>query len=461
MTHNLLRAFAAAAVLTLAAPSWGAGKPPPVSAVQVVKTGIAKARALIRAGRFEEALEVLAPLVGGETVQADALFQYGLAAIGASQQPGVSEDERDALLAEAIGVFHAMLVRRPELVRVRLELGRAFFLKGEDTLARRQFEQVLAGKPPAAVALNVNRFLSQIRARKRWTLRVGMALAPDTNVGAASGEEIIWIPVGGQRLPFTLDDPAREKSGIGLSAWVGGEYQYPLADRWRLRAGADLSRREYRRSEFDRMTVGTHVGPRWLVGRYAEASLLASIRRHWLANDPDHRDLGLRAEVRRRLTRRMSATLRGSWHDRKYDERTWLDGSVTDLSLSASHAFGPTLRGNLGVGWGKDRTEAERYRHDRRWAQAGITAALPWGFTVGANLTLRWTDYEGNWSFYTGSESPRRDLTRSIRLNAFNRGLTVEGFSPQVSLVREDRTSNAQLHGYERTFGELRFVRLF
>ena len=209
------------------------------------------------------------------------------------------------------------------------------------------------------------------------------------------------------------------------------------------------------------MSVSAHLGPRWLVGRYAEASLLASVRRHWLANDPDHRDLGLRAEVRRRLTRRMSATLRGSWHDRKYDERTWLDGSVTDLALSASHAFGPTLRGNLGVGWGKERTEAERYRHDRRWAQAGITAALPWGFTVGANLTLRWTDYEGNWSFYTGSESPRRDLTRSIRLNAFNRGLTVEGFSPQVSLVREDRTSNAQLHGYERTFGELRFVRLF
>ena len=46
-------------------------------------------------------------------------------------------------------------------------------------------------------------------------------------------------------------------------------------------------------------------------------------------------------------------------------------------------------------------------------------------------------------------------------MNAFNRGFTVGGFSPQVSLVREDRTSNAQLHDYERSFAELRFVQLF
>ena len=49
-----------------------------------------------------------------------------------------------------------MLVKGPGLVRVRLELARAFFLKEEDSPATRHFEQVLAGQPPAAVALNVN-----------------------------------------------------------------------------------------------------------------------------------------------------------------------------------------------------------------------------------------------------------------------------------------------------------------
>ncbi len=38
---------------------------------------------------------------------------------------------------------------------------------------------------------------------------------------------------------------------------------------------------------------------------------------------------------------------------------------------------------------------------------------------------------------------------------------TLWGFSPRVSLVQENRKSNAQLHGYERTSGKLQFARLF
>ena len=204
------------------------------------------------------------------------LFRAGMEAAEASQRPGVPEDKRDKLLDEAIVLFRAMLIRRPELVRVRLELARAFFLKGEDKLARRHFEHVLAGKPPAAVALNVSRFLSIMRARKRWSLRLGAAFLPDTNVGASSAERTILLDTPFGRLPFTLDNYEAPKSGIGISAWVGGEYQYPLAESWRLRAGGDLSRKEYRESEFDTMTLSGHVGPRWLIGRASEASLLLS-----------------------------------------------------------------------------------------------------------------------------------------------------------------------------------------
>ena len=198
----------------------------------------------------------------------------------ASQRPGLSEEARDTLLDAAIPALRRLLVNEPGLVRVRLELARAFFLKGEDTLATRHFEQVLAGKPPAPVVLNVNRFLAQMRARKRWSVRVGVALAPDGNVGASSRERTILIDTPLGRLPFTLNEDNAPKSGIGLSVWAGGEYQYPLEDRWRLRAGADISRREYRSDEFDQMTVSGHVGPRWLIGRASEASLLASVRQH-------------------------------------------------------------------------------------------------------------------------------------------------------------------------------------
>ena len=55
----------------------------------------------------------------------------------------------------------------------------------------------------------------------------------------------------------------------------------------------------------------------------------------------------------------------------------------------------------------------------------------------------------------TGGE-PREDRTRILRATVHNRAFILFGFSPQVSLVHEVRTTNAQLYDYKRTGGELR-----
>ena len=151
---RFLRALTAVVFLFLSGPALSAGQEAPSTLTPGASAagGVKDARFLIQRGRFEEALGVLRPLVTGRTVDAAVLFHIGLAAIGASQKPGIDDAKRDALLDEAIVILRNMLIHRPRLIRVRLELARAFFLKGEDTLARRHFERVLAGKPPAAVA---------------------------------------------------------------------------------------------------------------------------------------------------------------------------------------------------------------------------------------------------------------------------------------------------------------------
>ena len=388
------------------------------------------------------------------------MFLIGLAAVGAAQQPGLEERDREALLDEAIAAFRAMLVDRPGLVRVRLELARAFFLKGQDGLSRRHFEQVLAGNPPQPVVANVRRFLAEIRARRRWDMHAGFSLAPDTNIGASSDERIIFINVGGARLPFTRNAEDLTTSGIGLSVWTGGEYQYPLGERLRLRAGANLSRREYSGSRFDQTFLSGHAGPRWLVDRSTETSVLASAQRRWSGGAPDHDALGVRLEAARRLTPRVTAQARTSWHDRAYRTQDHLDGPVLDASLSGGWVVTPTVRADAGLGWGQQRTEAEQWRHDYRWLRTGVSVALPKGFTVGTSGELRWTDYEGNWFPHTAG-GPREDRTHSLRASVHNRALAWQGFSPEVSLVHEVRSTNAQLYDYERTGGELRFVKLF
>ena len=45
-------------------------------------------QALIDAGRFEEAIVALRPLLGRESVDANVLFLYGAASLGAAHRPG-------------------------------------------------------------------------------------------------------------------------------------------------------------------------------------------------------------------------------------------------------------------------------------------------------------------------------------------------------------------------------------
>ena len=456
----LRRTFAAAVCLLLALYAWDAAdasQPPDSSSAADTIDAVAEAQALIDTGRFMEAVNILGPLVAGDTIEANTLFLYGLAATGASQQAGVPDGTREALLDQAIASFHAMLVRAPGLVRVRLELARAFFLKGEDGLAQHHFERVMAGNPPDAVAANVQRFLDEIRGRGRWGYRVGFALAPDSNIGAASGERTIYI----FDLPFERDAQELTTSGIGAALWGGAEYQVPLTDDLRLRAGAEMSRREYERSQYDQFFLAGHVGPRWLVDDATEVSVLASARRRWLGTMPDHHDLGVRLEAAHRVGPTVTVSARTSLHARRYRNRTHLDGPVWDASLRGAWTVTPTVRLDLSGGMGRDRTRSLTQRSSSRWLGAGFSVALPLGFTLGGGTDVRWTDYKGNWFPFVSDGSPREDRTRSYRLSAHNRAFTLLGFSPQLAVVHETRDSNAQLHDYRRTSGELRFVQQF
>ena len=314
----------------------------------------------------------------------------------------------------------------------------------------------MAGGVPPAVAGNVNRYLGLMRARKRWSARFGFALAPDTNIGAGSDERVITI----YGLPFTRDAEELTTSGIGLSIWTGGEYQYPLSQRWRLRAGADASRREYEGRQFDQSFLSLYAGPRLLLGRRSEASLLPSVQRRWSAGAPNYDAFGGRLEARHRFTGRITGHAEASWHERRYRTQVHLDGPTMDASLGGTWVVTPTVRADAALGWGRERPDTERWRHERRWLRLGGSVALPRGFNVGASGRVSWADYKGNWFPHTAGE-PREDETRSVRLSAHNRALSWKGFSPQISVVHEVRKTNAQLYDYERTGGELRFVRVF
>lgn len=416
------------------------------------------AQALLKEGRPTEALTILRPLLRSHPEYTNIRFLVALAAIEASREPGVAPSERQALLKEAVTWLREMLVDQPALVRVRLELARAFFYLRKDNLAHTHFEHVLAGKPPAPVAANVQRFLDQIRARRGWSMYMGMSLSPDTNIGAASNDETIYI----FDLPFRRNNADEvTTSGTGVLVWAGSEYQHSLGNRLRLRAGVDVAHKEHSGRQFDASTLSAHAGPRWLMDRQTDLSVLASAHRRWVGGRTDHNATGARIEAHRRLTSQVSTSARASWHWRDYKRQADLDGPVIDMSLSGTWTISPTLQSNSAIGYSRERPQAQKQRNDSRWVRLGLSIALPRSFNTGVSVQMRWTDYQGNWFPFTSDGLSRKDHTRTLSIPLLKRDLMIYGFSPQLVVTHETRDSNAQLHDYDRTRGEIRLIRQF
>ena len=461
---TLWRPFVVAACVMFALPSWGAQHDSePTIPPEAIDTGsVADARALMDAGRFMEALGILVPLIQGDVLEGNTLFLYGLAALEVSRQEEVPEETRKALRDDAIAVFRDILVDHPDLLRVRLELARAFFLNGQDGLARRHFRLVLAGGVPRAVAANVFRFLSILRARKRWTGYFGAAIAPDSNLNAASDTETIYIDVFGARLPFQRQGDFGAESGLGLSIWGGGEYQQPLGERLRLRVGADAVQREYSGGDFDQFLLAAHVGPRWLTGPRTEISLLGTVQRQWLGSHPYIDETGVRLELDRRLAPRWWARGTVSVRERDHKQFNVLDGPLTDFTLNLAWTAAPVLRVQMSVGYERDHATSVHYRNLSRWVRVGTSLALPLGFTLGTSAQMRRTYYEGSGLVHQVLDGRQRlDRTRTFSISVLNRAFTLFRFSPQLALIHEARVTNAQALEYDRNRAELRFVRQF
>jgi len=427
---------------------------------------INNARTLTEGGNFTEALSILRPLAPDHPdspEQVDVLFLVGLAALGAAQLPETPESERKDYLDEAVGAFHRILVAQPELVRVRLELARAFYLKRSDGLSRKEFERVLAENPPPPVAAKIRRFLAAMRQRRRWSGSFGMTLAPDTNINAATDAEVIYPTYGPlEGLPFELSDDARPQSGLGVVLWGGGDYEYPLSRDVRLRVGGGVSRTEYEERHFDGTSLHAYAGPVWLPGNRTEISLRGSARRSWSGGEPESHDLGARFDVSHLLSRRVLLRTQVSYHQYNYDEDLHLDGPRSNFSLTALWKATPIMSLEATVGLNREQTEP-RWRNSSQSVGLGTSVDLPHGFTVGLDGEYRWTNYEGqgNWGLFTPPGELRNDRTRMLNLSVFNRAFTLQGFSPKLVLTHETRESNTrQLRNYERTRAELQFVRV-
>ena len=138
-----------------------------------------------------------------------------------------------------------------------------------------------------------------------------------------------------------------------------------------------------------------------------------------------------------------------------------LEGRVSNLSFGINHVLTPTLRVNASVGLSTTELKSARNSNRGRSMNVGLTNLLDGGLSIGGTFGIQWDYWGGDWFPEVRGGGSRKGPIRTFGLSAHHRGFTILDFSPQLSIRREIRDSNSQIHDYRKVAGEVRFVRSF
>jgi hypothetical protein len=363
-------------------------------------------------------------------------------------------DEQDGRYQDGVARFRQILVDHPKLVRVRLDLARSLFEMHDDVAAAYHFRLVLAQPGlPQSVIDNVYRYLTAIRQRKRFIFFLDFGLAPDTNINAAPALNQVML----FGLPFTLSEPAKQKSGVGVVFSANGEYRAPLSPDVRLRTGASIYRADYPGGMFDDMQFRADVGPQFLFSR-SDVSVLAVLAKRSFGNDPYNEGYGGRIEASHMTTDRLriEGYVEGlSWD---YHTQAFLDGFTVNGVLFATYGLTSSSFVRLITGVGTERTASPAFANNSVRLGAGYEQNFPYGLTVYVEPDVTVSGYD---AVDPAFAKRRIDRLYSVRLALNKRDWQVEGFSPVFAYTFTHDDSNIDFYRFDRHQFEIGMTREF
>jgi tetratricopeptide (TPR) repeat protein len=416
----------------------------PVTAVQGTRPISEREAAalLMQAHKLPEARRVLLALEHADPRDNEVQFMLGMIAVEEKAYP------------EAIRRFRRILARDPGAVRVRLELGRAFYLAKDYDNAERQFRLARAGKLPPAALANVDKYLFTIRQERQFSSNLSFALAPDTNLNA--GPSLSAVDIFG--LPFQLSSDARQRSGVGIALGAGGEWSPPISGPLRLRLGAQFDGVQYPAAgAFDDMALSVYAGPRLVYQRW-DVSLLATGFERWYGRSFYNSGAGGAVQATYYATPRLGLTGSIGAQQVTYRPPAGQGGPAVSSSAGAFYTLSPSSVISGGVSVSRQDAALSVYSYTATQLQVGYFRDLPGGISASIQPSIAHIDYD---SAQAGFGAPRRDRQWQVRLSLLDRRIDIAGFTPKLTYTHTDNASDIGLYRYRRDQGQIGFTRSF
>ena len=459
---------ATAAVLAAALSGAGADESPPgEDAASTPPGGASTERREDRQGAVDEAMDAARRWIeAGEPAKALALLHQAMQtarrAAGATDTTGIRFMAAQALLKmgrprEAAAILGQLASEHPELDRVQLDYAASLFAIGRDEEAGDLFRDMWRKEDlPPAVRRNVERFLEQLRARRRLQVDLDVGLWSDDNVNNAPERDTVEVPAFPGREFTTSERPVR--------AWVARtgaslRWRRPItgSGRTSIETRASVARNTaHNASAYNRTWASVSVGPRVryaveVAGRRRPGTVHADtgVERRWRGGKPYAVSLwgGLGLEQTVAGTWRLGLFTR-YWRTRYDAGGKGRDPDGRRHGLYVARRLG---LGNLIAGGAFSRETPER--RDLRWTSR--EAWLGYSVSAGRDIHLSARIHGTETSF--GGAHPlllkrRRDRTQGASVTISHRAITWRGYLPEITLERTRTRSNIPLYDrYGRT----------
>lgn len=403
---------------------------------------LARAEALLKNGKAEEAWKLLEPHEFASAGREEFDYLLGVAALESGRA------DRATL------IFERVLAVNPNHAAARLDIGRAYYALGDYERARTELQSVKAYDPPAPARATVERYLAAIDERTkpaalRLTGYVEASAGYDSNVNAATSQSQLFVPLF--NATFTLAGTST-RQGDNFGSLAGGvELVFPLAGGFSLIGGADARQRTYlSESAFNQFTLDVRGGVQYANERDTVRATFGQ-NRYELENEYYRRSLNSAVEWRRQVDPRLFFTVFGQEARIRYVQAATRAESSNLLigGIGAGYTLDPEARSVVfgSVLRGADTATDGRADGDRRFyggrvgMQRGLIGAVD-GF---AAVGYQKSSYEATNVIFSTVRSDRQyDLSLGVNW-PLDRDWSVR---PQLSWTRND--SNIPTSDYER-----------
>lgn len=394
------------------------------------------ARALLCLSFIMPGTAQAAPSTPAESRAVEAAFISGLTSLDANNPK------------QAIPLFLGVLAKHPDLVRVRLELGRAYFADGQWSNARREFLLALSADLPDPVRRNVLGFIRAIDARRGFDWDISLSLT-ELRSNENYKTDTIDLNLGGFRLPFTLN--RRDEKELGLtfsaSASLRGELSELNGPNFVTTAFVEaLTFGDYAESETLRdYSYGMRGGLRFSAPRTTSSIALVATRRDVSTTHFEDR-AGVELAFERRGGNGFSVFGSTQLLDVDNARTDTLDGTSVFGEAGIRQSFsGRSLIGILVFGEAR-RTDLKFESFDRIGVSVFGSVEARFGLSIRPSVTLSRKDFLSPSPLFA-DDPDETELTGRLRIEKTDL-IFGNGFSPFIQMEATEVTSGIDAFSY-------------